>query len=352
MAETPASRGQLVPVKEAWGPRKLLSRINWYYVPVVNVMYDMLFDDVPTMEQVQGLMTAFALMDALLITMAGSLMTTIDKDQAASLRTTIDGFVAQQDIKLFNNQVINPYDRYLIFSYVSFGAITAALFQVLLMYLGCGAINFNTCFGKDSKNALTAWWLPVRWVFILMLGFTALGMASLAISTSYAWSMQNADTADHLAAYIWWSDAGNYLFMVIAGIIAPILLLSWGLINKERSLSKYKDLAKSFSEETVESLVHHVGSGLGRDKASLDEIVKTLVEKHWLLTVADLLALDLDGWARLELPLRLEAAMREEIFSDDMQRHNERQSKAKEPLQAIDGQPREVGRPQAVLMEA
>lgn len=315
----------MAPILKRCMERRLL-----YRIPIVNFGYETLFDDPPTMEQINNLMTAFALMDALLITMAGALMNVLDKDQAAEMRDAVAGFTQDVDITLLSGEVIDPYNRFLRYSCLSFDFITGALFTVFLLYLGMGTISFQNRYGKDCKTGYASWWAWSRWLFVVLIVMTAVGTAFLVIATCYAWAMQHAETGQDLHDLIWWSDLGNYIFLALIGAVFPVVMLSMALIWRESAVDRYND-STCFEEESVDQLVLFIGSKAGIEEATLQPIIAKLKEEHWLKTGADLLDLSEDAWVRLELPLKLETLLREELDSEDPAVHKARMAVTKEP---------------------
>lgn len=304
-------------------PLKQKKLVNLYRVPFLNVIYDCLFDGTPTMEQVNALIAAWAFIDAILITMAGSIMTTLDRGQAIDLREQVSDFVNQTQVKLLNGELVQPYDKFVIYSCVSFGLITSAVFMVIIMYLGMGTISFNTKDGRFSQKAFAAWWSWNRWLYVLLIVVSASGVALLVISICYCWAMQHGNTPEMLAQLIWYSDLGNYIFLVLLGVFCPMVALSGGLVARDQTFDNVAK-ALNFEEETVEDLFLAIGQQLGKSREQVVPLIRVLKEEHWLKTAADLAALDDHSWKRLNLPLMLELKIKEVLATEEPIFHQSR----------------------------
>ena len=112
---------------------------GWRNLPLVNVIYDLLFDLPPTPEQLKESLNLIGLISALVLTMVGAAPYT-GTDYAAHIAE-----VGTSDV----------YDKFVFFTTFSYAGLSASLFGVVVMLLFMHVkILQNTSFFQIERTAL------------------------------------------------------------------------------------------------------------------------------------------------------------------------------------------------------
>lgn len=286
-------------------------------IPIINLFYDLLFRGAPTMEQLNAVMAALALLSGLVASMAGALLVCTAPGDIAEMRNQTQRWIAEVNVTLLNGEVIDPYSRFKVFSSIGFVSVTASILSLTLMYLGVGSITFENAAGKESPKMMAAWWKWTRWLVFLNIALIGIGTAMLVMATQYLFSMQWAANAQIFAQNIWWGDLTDYLLLVALGILSTLVLLSGGLMARD---SVDRETEKHFLDDTMTLRVFmtYVQEHSGLNERKLTQHLDRLCEEHMLDTVSDLLELDENRWSRLNLPMKLEIAMKKELFDEEL----------------------------------
>jgi hypothetical protein len=237
-----------MPCGTADGSQK---KVNFYKVPIANVIYDTFFDEPPDMAQVNQLMNTFGLLNGLLLAVAAAVMNIFSPEDAKNVWNQMQEWAKDPALQALLQRCPsslpceNAYEDYVFTSNVAFVFLGSAVMMLVLAYLFTAAISFSaTDVDGEAKamtvnrNAYRAWWSVVRWLFLLMAIMTAIGVYVTVVAVQSAWVVQNGHTPQKIRdltnACIGWDVA----VLAVVGGIVPTLLLSAGLINRETALGR------------------------------------------------------------------------------------------------------------------
>lgn len=279
-----------------------------YYIPIVNIFYDFLFDETPTMDQIVQIILTFAFLNGLILGVVANSLSAIAPEDAHMLRERSNMWTANDKIKLLPGEVIDPYERFVLYADVAFDTIVAAVMILVLISLFSSATTFRDKNGCHSNRAMSAWWLWNKWLIALIFVLTACGLTMMVISIKYLFSLCHATDEDQLADFILWTDVGNYFFLLLLGFFVPVFILSAGVINREMVHSRAVG-----GDESVEEHVRRVIAGFDVAPEAAEKWIKVLVKDNYLTQIKDLRRLEGGDWKRMKLPLKLELALKDEI---------------------------------------
>lgn len=162
-------------------------------VPAINLVYDLLFDSVPTENGLKDALNLLGLVDALLLGLIISVMTSISYDEliAADLRFTDPESDPNGYYKLFKSNKFWPAAEAFgspssAFAYGSFLSVTlmfVALMTVILTFLDFTNKNFEGKTKRESNQLFESWWYFARFVVFSALFETIYGTVIMANST-------------------------------------------------------------------------------------------------------------------------------------------------------------------------
>ena len=139
-----------------------IDKLSWYhYVPVINVLYDTMYDIPPTIDQLKETLNLMGLVSALMITMVQPLPFSYSYDdwEAAIARSGGD---------------TTDYYRFQSLALFSFYALGVAMISSVIMLVAIGHTAFRGPDGQHSHWMLANWWSLFRIGFtidFLMLSF-------------------------------------------------------------------------------------------------------------------------------------------------------------------------------------
>jgi hypothetical protein len=205
--------------------------LKWYQrVPLVNLVYDLLFDEPPSVTNVEKLLNVFGIVSALLL---GSVM---------GLYGSVDvGELEEADERYYNSRLEGrckynaggQYSEYysvfggqysfrLAFYYnMAVVCISAALFCTVLMYMCFTAHDFD-----NDKPAFDRWWKYGRWpvAFIMtamMVGCCETFLAFMTLG-EIKWPVDCMKTEDSLDFKKGWLSGMEFYSLQLYGVFFPL----------------------------------------------------------------------------------------------------------------------------------
>jgi len=204
--------------------------VDWYKVPLLNIVYDLFFDDAPTMDQVTGVMNVFGLLNGLNLSTTFALLTLFQNQDVEEVR-----------FKELGHDVYGHFEDMVV---LALACVCTALIQLIALFLFTGTINFDDSKGKFSKGAFEAWWWYNRWLFVLELVFSALGITFLILGVQAAYILQHAIDEDDAEKMMFKFGLSNFLGFLLCGFLIPVFILSAGLASRQNFLDKNSEVAQ------------------------------------------------------------------------------------------------------------
>lgn len=280
---------------------------------MINLIWDFIFDQIPTMDQIYQVLNSLALLNGLMLTMAAAVMNVFDEEQATNIRHKVDEFIKDGGkFCIISPVCVDPYAYFIFLSVVAFGTTTAAIMVLILMYLFIGSMDFDNHHGVHSQQAMKAWWNWCRLLITIVVALTGIGLYSLMVSIGMAWAMQHGNTRANMESLVWQSDLQCFIWLLGGGVLVPMILLSMALRAKENELERLRMEDKG---EALDEFIRRVGKTCRSTPEHIDLASKRCAE-HSVTTLSHLVQLEDRGWDRLDMPLRLELALREQMNSE------------------------------------
>lgn len=252
-------------------------------LPFVNLIYDMLFDVLPSPDGVKDTLNLIGLIDALVVGLALAILTSCSFDENIS---TDQRFVSSEDESLsgyhslYNSGTTNIIHKngatvsakYAYNSFMGVIFLFVSLLCVLATYLDFSNKNFSAKYSKgDGELKFAAWWWYARFAVFLSFATLVAGIIFSSGSLAYVVLMKFPDyhvSRHGTLAYSYYYPYGCYLLSssALLGIILISIVLL-GLGTKE-SFKLQRELDKEEEEEVSKGVY-----AIERDKW------KTLLEK-------------------------------------------------------------------------
>lgn len=224
-------------------------------IPLVNLIYDLLFDKAPTFEQVVSLCNLTGLIGALLLTMAVSVPTAFDYEEVVA---HVDR-VRNEEYEFSTNYDFDSAhyiaDRLLCSVVTAIVLNTGVVFISLLVYLFASNSDFGDSpggqFREDRMDILmSVWWYWVKWPILLVI--LALVGATIAfyMGLYYLVVMKFPDYHARKKGYSDYTlkakNVYNFTYfmqkiVIVVGVLSALLPLSLGLLRKFRTQTKVFD---------------------------------------------------------------------------------------------------------------
>lgn len=196
------------------GKDKALS--TCYKIPLINVIYDLLFDDPPTITQCTACMTTLALVSGLIVGVSQAVLNSVSVEDAIAFKA------------------IKPklYSQFVAQAALGFNGVFAGVLVCVIYFLAVSCASF----GKDplsEEAATTAWWKWTRWVVVLDLLLIVIGATGTVIAAGKLYAFQHChpgldlEGTDNFAETIF--TLGCYVGLAGLGVVGPLLMLSGGL---------------------------------------------------------------------------------------------------------------------------
>jgi len=217
--------------------------INWYRIPVLNVFYDLLFDDPPSLEQVNSIMSVFALMNGLFITVTAAVMNIFGPEDAKAARDKIEGWkttgwAEKLKIGVSSAPTHDPLDDFKQMSTLGFATLAAAIMMLVVLYLGTTSIHFKGPAGEHDASVFMGWWSVTRWLFLFMMLLTVIGLWATVCAVQDAFICQTSFTPQEMIDTVQRMVIYDTVFCGVIGVGIPLILVSGALINRERAAGR------------------------------------------------------------------------------------------------------------------
>jgi hypothetical protein len=140
-----------------------------YYIPFVNVFYDMVFDSVPTQEELNKMLDTLGLVSALLLSIVISMAFSVDFEEMDKARLRFDNVTSPYNAAASFEDILLEIATVLsISTYFLVGALSIV---VLLIVSSSSGMESN---GGNVEHR-KIWWGWVRWVVLYSFASTLLG---------------------------------------------------------------------------------------------------------------------------------------------------------------------------------
>lgn len=175
--------------------QKSRKSIWWYGVPLVNIVYDVLFDEAPTIDTIKDFLNMFGLMGALVFTVAVTLPLSFDYE-------VFEGVIERWGPGgVYDGCWTDGYAQIEYFIYHCTLATTfcfLAVILVLLYYLVL--VNLK----MKSAKALEVWWLYTKWVVVIIFILLVVGVWAtfMALQNVTEWNVPNRKAIDQDCTHI------------------------------------------------------------------------------------------------------------------------------------------------------
>lgn len=196
----------------------------FYYVPVFNIFYDLLFDSAPSLGQLNECMGTYGLISGLMVTVAQAVMNSLETGDSLEYLETDYG---------------RAYTAFKFWAPTGFALLSASMLAVVVHYLA------SSCSDVDSMSpeVFQWWWFFVRGNVAITLLLTIFGLTGVMMAAYKLFILQHAHSDDE--AMIINGFTSRILcggVMGIAGVSAPWLLMSLGLACSKWAQSKHEEL--------------------------------------------------------------------------------------------------------------
>ena len=260
-------------------------RGSWFVnnVPIVNIFWDLLFDQAPSVDQIKDLLNVIIIITAFSCGTAAGVYsaTSFDEIQNAILRFSMPNDVSwsfcskvkdvsrliepsrsrcmaivRPDGTFVNRYTIDnswtgPYAIGLIDSFpytanMAFGSLTTSLFLSFLMFLFITNTEWGSSIPNGNASAFEAWWRWSRWIVAVIMGAFVLGFYYLTYaflcvvfmkfpsSTIEQYDDWNS-RSDNLSTSL--RSAGLFGYVILIFIIVLLFNMSMGLREKSAALN-------------------------------------------------------------------------------------------------------------------
>lgn len=213
----------------------------WYYVPMINVMYDFLFDETPSMAQINDVMNVFGLLNGLMMAVAAGVMNIFGPGAALAAEQLGDSIT----------EVDRFYKDFKMCSIFGFHCIGSAVLMLILMFLFMGNSSFTNAKGEDSERARTAWWHVTRWLVLFMMLMTGTGMTFTVLAVNHAFRLQHTKSTSEFNEIQDMLKIGTFILLLALGTVLPTSMLSTGLICKTKQLDYEAKQPNSQADTTL-----------------------------------------------------------------------------------------------------
>lgn len=225
--------------------------VNFYKVPVANVIYDTFFDEPPSMDQVNALLSTFSLLNGLLLAVAAAVMNIFSPGDAQEVSKQMqvwaedDGFRELLAKCPSSLPCDNAYEDFLLTSNFAFVSLGSAVLSLVLTFIFTAAINFDARRdgsqadgGSFDAKSYAAWWNVVRWLLLIMVVMTALGVYATIVSVQAGWVVQHGHSPQKIRDLTNTCIALDIALLAVLGVAVPVLLMSAALINREQAAGR------------------------------------------------------------------------------------------------------------------
>ena len=246
----------------------------WYYVPFVNVIYEVFFDSPPDNEMIKEILNLFGIMGALLFSLVVSIYIGMDPEKIETMKKAWDDDGDYNMCMGYDGNYL--VDRFALNMSMSQNLSFLSFVMIMIVYM----LFCTTEFEVDTDKA--SWWFWIKYVvfgcFLLIVFSVLLLFAGLQNFTLLTYP--NAYAAEHCAdegkAMLWntsnlWGSSQLYTFLCMALIGAPMLaMLSYGVTCKAQTRDKRNrvldDMADSdeMERQSRKSLGKNQGQGQGQ----------------------------------------------------------------------------------------
>jgi hypothetical protein len=215
-----------------------------YYVPLVNFVIEIFFDDTPPIEAIKTILELLGIMGALLFSLIVGCVVSIDYNRFQDAKDRWDTGIysnCYRDIEYPNGVSIGQgmIEWFVKHIYESMRASFCSFLIIIFVYLLLSATKF------ESRREKDVWWRWIKWAVLLSVALivVALGNLFTALQNLLEWSVPNDEyTLIHgcnnlngvLAndKNIWgWNSSNTFLMFAVCALLFSITT-SIAIINK------------------------------------------------------------------------------------------------------------------------
>lgn len=202
----------------------------FYFVPVVNVFYDMWFDTAPHLAQVNECMATFGLIAGLMVTVAQAVMNTLSSEDVETYKETNYG---------------GSYDAFKFWGPTGFALLSASMLAVVVHYLASSCSDVENM----SPEVYRAWWVFVRGNIGITFALTVMGLTGVMLSAMHLFILQHSDSEEEALELNNWT-MGTLCGFVMGGcgVSIPWLCMSLGLLNYKRVEAQIEEVPLSVDD--------------------------------------------------------------------------------------------------------
>jgi hypothetical protein len=233
--------------------------LKWYQrMPVVNLVYDLLFDDPPSVANVEKLLNVYGLVTALLLGSILGLLGSVDVEELEEADRRYQ--VAVEEGRCWYNEDYIDYRTFggqysfrLAFNYtLATALISAALFCTVLVYMCFTSHDFD-----NDKPAFDRWWRWGRWpvvfIFIATMVGSALTFCAFAILGEVKWPfmgcMRTEDSLDFDKGSFYGFD---FFKLVSFGVMVPMIFTLFFMSFASTSRYELEEEIKALSTKDAD----------------------------------------------------------------------------------------------------